>query len=181
MPPVHGQVSSKLIRASKTLGAVWPRADVRLLSSVGTHVGLEVVRTREFPLTDLALEGADAGVLSAVPAELVGARETLSAALVLADVWLLAGVLPDVHLEVGELEVALGATGVEADKGFPLLVGLCGSDWGLRLRVVRADVGSDGARREHEAWLSGGGYTEIKLTGDCSGCRLLRHARTGSG
>ena len=41
-----------------------------------------------------------------------------------ADVRLFASVLPDVHLEVRQLKVALGAAGVEAHEWFSLLFGL---------------------------------------------------------
>ena len=43
------------------------------------------------------------------------------------DIWFFTGVLPDVHLEVRQLKVSLGAARVEAYKWFSLLFGLsCG-------------------------------------------------------
>ena len=119
---VHGQVAPKLVRAGKSLGAVGPCADVGLLASVGTHVGLEVVRAGELALADLALEGTDTSVLAAVSPQLVRAGESLATALVLAHIGLFSGVLPDVHLEVGELEITLGAARVQADEWLSLLI-----------------------------------------------------------
>ena len=95
-----------------------------LLSSVGAHVRFEVVRAGELPLADVALEGPDSCVLPAVPPELVGPREPLATPLMVADVRLLSRVLPDVHLQVGQFQVPLGAAWVEADEGLPLLLGL---------------------------------------------------------
>ena len=71
MASVHGQMTPKLVRASKALGAVGPGADMRLFASVGTHVGLEVVRAGELTLADFTLEGTDTSVLSAVSPQLV--------------------------------------------------------------------------------------------------------------
>lgn len=121
---MHGQVASEFVRSCESLGAIWPGARVWLLSGVSTHVRLEVVRPGELALADIALEGSDTGVLSTVSTKLVRARKPLPAALVIADIWLLPGVLPDVHLEVGQLQIALGAAGIEADEGLPLLLGL---------------------------------------------------------
>jgi len=98
-----------------------------LLSGVGAHVRLEVIGTGEFPLADVTLEGPYSGVLPAVPPQLVGAREPFAAPLMVTDIGLFSGVLPDVHLQVRELQVPLGASRVEADKRLPLL---------LRLRVL---------------------------------------------
>lgn len=86
------------------------------------HVGFEVIRSGELSLTDLALEWPDARVLAAVSSELVRSGESLSTPLVVADVWLFTSVLPDVHLEVRQLEIALGAAGVETHKWFSLLL-----------------------------------------------------------
>lgn len=122
--PVHGEMAAELIRSSESFGAVGPGAGVRLLTRVCTHVRFEMVRTGELPLTDIALEGAHAGVLPAVSTQLVGAGEPLSAPLVVAHVRFLTRVLADVHLEMGELQVALGAAWVEANEGFSLLLGL---------------------------------------------------------
>ena len=97
-----------------------------LLSRVGPHVCLEVIRPREFTLTDFTLERSDTSVFSAVPSQLVGPRKPLSAALVVADVRFLTSVLPDVHLEMRELQVAFGAAGVEADERLSLFFGFGG-------------------------------------------------------
>ena len=51
------------------------------------------------------------------------------------DIWLLPGVLPDVHLKVRQLEVALGAPWIETDKRFALLLRL--GDAGLRVDELR--------------------------------------------
>ena len=120
---VHCQVATELIGASEALWAVGPGAGVRLLSRVGPHVRLEVVGAGELAMAHIALEGTDSSVLAAVSPELVGSREPLPAAVVLTHVGLLTGVLPYVHLEVRELQVALGAAGVQANERFPLLLG----------------------------------------------------------
>lgn len=69
--PVHSQMSPQFVRSCESLWAVGPCADVGLLSSVGAHVGFEVIRSGEFSLADLALEWPDACVLAAVSSELV--------------------------------------------------------------------------------------------------------------
>lgn len=107
---------------------------------MSAHVCLEVVGPGELSLADLALEGADPGVLAAVAPELVRAGEPLPASLMVTDIWLLTSVLPDVHLEVGELQVALGAARVEADKRLSLLIGLGGRDSGLLVDEIALDI-----------------------------------------
>ncbi len=124
MPSVHGKVAAELVRPGESFGAVWPGTGVGLLTSVGAHVRFEVVRTREFPLTDVALERPDSGVLPAVSPELVGAGESLTTPLMVADVRLLSGMLADVHLQVRKLQVTLGAAWVEANEGLPLFLSL---------------------------------------------------------
>ena len=121
---VHGEVATELVRSCETLGAVWPGARMGLLSGVRAHVRLEMVRAGELPLAHVTLEGANAGVLPAVSTKLVRSREPLPATLVVTNIRFLARVLPDVHLEVGQLQVALGASRVEAHKRFSLLLGL---------------------------------------------------------
>lgn len=71
MSSVHCKMTSEFIRTSESLGAVWPGADMWLLSRVCAHVGLQVVRSREFPFTHIALERSHSGVLSAVASQLV--------------------------------------------------------------------------------------------------------------
>ena len=119
---MHGEMTTEFVRAGEPLGTVRPRARVWLLSGVGSHVGLQVIGSGELSLADFAGEGSDAGVFSAVSSQLVGAGESLAATLVIADVRLLSRVLPDVHLQVRELEVALGAAGVETDKRLSLFL-----------------------------------------------------------
>ena len=123
---MHGKMTAKFIGAGESLWAVRPRTGVRFLPSVRPHVGLEVVRTRESSLAHVAFEGADTSVLAGMASELVGSAEALSTALDLTGIGLLSSVLADVHLEVGELHVALGATRVQTHKGFAsLLVQFC--------------------------------------------------------
>ena len=117
-------MSAEFVGSGESFGAVGPCANMRLFSGVSAHVGFEVIRSREFALADVALEGADTRVLAAVSSELVRTRESLSTAIVLTDVGLFAGMLPDVHLEVRELEVSLGAAGIKTDEWFSLLIGL---------------------------------------------------------
>lgn len=93
-----------------------------LLTSVSTHVGLEVIGAGELPLADITLKGADTGVLAAVAAELVGSRKPLAAVIYLTGIRLLPSVLADVHLQVGELHVALGASRIQADKGLATFI-----------------------------------------------------------
>ena len=143
---VHGKMTAELIRSGESLRAVGPGARVRLLSRVRPHVGLEMVGPRELPLAHVTLEGADPGVLPAVSAELVGSREPLPAPLVVADVRLLPRVLPDVHLEVRQLQVALGAARVQTDKRLSLLFGLghhslCADELWRLLSDLRDDEG----------------------------------------
>lgn len=174
--PVHGQMASKLVGASKSLGAVGPGADVGLFAGVGAHVCLEVVGAGELALADFALEGTDAGVLAAVSSELVGAGEALAAALVLAHIGLFTSVLPDVHLEVRELEVTLGAAGIEADEWFTLLVVLGGGHGLADEAAVRGHAvgGEHVARSRLVAKLSGVGEASgSKVIGSCSGNGLV--------
>jgi len=56
--------------------------------------------------------------------QLIRPGESLSTSLVLADVRLFSGVLPDVHLKVGELQVTFCATWVEAHEWLPLFLRL---------------------------------------------------------
>ena len=126
---MHGEMSAEFIGSGKSLGAVGPCANVGLFTGVGAHVGFEVIRSGELALADVALEGADTRVLAAVSSELVRTRESLSTAIMLTDVGLFTGVLPNVHLEVRELEVSLGAAGVETDEWFPLLISLGVVNW----------------------------------------------------
>lgn len=95
-----------------------------LLPSVGSHVRLEMIGPGELSLAHFTLERADTRVLAAVSTELVRSGEPLATPLMVTHIWLLSGVLSDVHLQVGELEVAFGAARVEADKWLPLLVNL---------------------------------------------------------
>ena len=122
MAAVHGQVASKLVRAGKALGAVWPGAGVWLFTCVSAHVGLEVVRAGELPLADLTLKRADSSVLAAMATELVRSRKPFAAVVHFAGVRLLPSVLTDVHLEMGELHVAFGAPWVQADEGLAALI-----------------------------------------------------------
>ena len=169
---VHGQMTSQLIRACESLGAVGPGADMGLLTSVSAHVGFEVVRARELPLADVALEGADSCVLPAVTPQLVRPGEPLAAALVVADVGLLPRVLADVHLEVRELQVPLGAAGVEADEWLPLLLRLdvlLLSDEAAGL-CVSAHLGQDKggvAGHGHLEW--GGTLVDVGISRNCRG------------
>lgn len=90
----------------------------------------------------------------AVASQLVRSGEPLPASLVIADIRLLSGVLPDVHLKVRQLQVPLCAARVEAHEGFPLLLGL----YGLVL-LLRWDAGSLVARllvmRDDEGRVAG--------------------------
>lgn len=129
-----------------------------LLSCVGAHVCLEVIGSRELPLAHVALEGTNSRVLPAVSAKLVRARESLPTTLVIADVGLLPRVLPNVHLQVGQLQVALGASRIETDERFPLLLCLrhhclCADQLG-RLRHLRSYLGND------ERWVAGHGHVD---------------------
>ena len=93
-----------------------------LFSSVCSHVGLEVVGAREFSLANITFKGTHASVLAGVTPQLVRATEALSASFNLAGIRLLSSVLADVHLQVGQLHVSLGASWVEADKGLAALL-----------------------------------------------------------
>ena len=95
---VHRQVAAEFVRASESLWAVGPGAHMRFYSGVCAHVRFEVVGSGELPFANLALEGADTGVLSAVSSELVRSGESLSTSFVVADVWFLTCMLSDVHL-----------------------------------------------------------------------------------
>ena len=81
------------------------------------EVQRQVVRPGEGPLAHPALEGPVARVLPHVPGELVGAGKLPAAVLPRAHVRLLAGVCPEVRLQVGGLGVALAAAGVLAGVG----------------------------------------------------------------
>lgn len=78
----------------------------------------------------------------------------------IADVRLLPCVLADVHLEMGKLQVALGAAGVEADKGLSLLFGLGGvcllpnQDVRLLLLHVLSWLG------DYEGWVGRHGHLQ---------------------
>ena len=156
---MHRQMPAELVRSCESLGAVGPGAHVRLLPGVGTHVGFEVIRSGELPVAHFAGEGSHTGVLAAVASELVRAGESLSAALVIADVGLLAGVFPNVHLQVGQLQVPLGAAGVETDKRLALLLG-----FGVLLltnqvaRLLSADL------RHDEGGVTGHGHLDWRGT-----------------
>ena len=67
---------------------------------VSLQVQCQVVRTGERPLAHPALEGPVPRVLPHVPRQLVGSRKLPAAVLPRADVRLLAGVRPQVCLEV---------------------------------------------------------------------------------
>lgn len=129
MSAVHGEVSAEFVRSGESLGAVGPGANMGLFTGVGAHVGFEVIRSGELALADVALERTDTRVLAAVSPELVRTRETLATAIVLTDIGLFTGVLPNVHLEVRELEVTLGAARVETDEWLPLLISLGVVSW----------------------------------------------------
>ena len=68
---MHSQMSAEFVRSGEPFGAVWPCANVRLLSGVCAHVRFEVIGSGEFSLADFALEWANAGVFAAVSSELV--------------------------------------------------------------------------------------------------------------
>ena len=76
----------------------------------------------------------------------------------IADIRLLPSVLPDVHLQMGQLQVALGTARVEAHKRLSLLLGfghdgLCTDE--LRwLRHLLPDLGND------EGWLRRHGHVD---------------------
>lgn len=89
-------------------------------------------------------------MLPAVTTQLVRARKPLPTPLVITDVGLLPRVLPDVHLQMGQLQVALGASRIETDKWFSLLLclghdGLC-ADQLRRLGHLRSYLGDDEGR-----------------------------------
>ena len=160
-------MSPQFVRSCESLWAVGPGADVGLFSGVGAHVGFEVIGSREFPFADFTLEGPDAGVLAAVSSQLIGSREPLSATVVIANVRLLAGVLSDVHLEVRQLEVSLGAARVETDEWLSLLFGLC-----VHLRLTGDHVtGLVPYLRDDESGVSGHGHLD-------RGCSLV-HVSVG--
>jgi len=78
------------------------------------HVQCQMVRAREGPLTEPALERPVAGVLAVVASQLVRASELPAAAFPAALVRLLARVRAEVRLEVRRLGVRLAAPGVRA-------------------------------------------------------------------
>ena len=88
----------------------------------------EMIRPRECPVTHFALEGFVARVLADVPCQLVGPGELPAAVLPRADVRLLAGVGPQVSLQVAGLGVALPAARVPARVGRQLPAGKAGFD-----------------------------------------------------
>lgn len=129
MPPVHGQVTSKFVRAGKTFWTVGPGANMWLLSCVSAHVCLEVIWTRKFSLANFTLEWANTSMLATVTSELIRARESLAAAFMFTDIWFLSSVLPDVHLKMREFQVTFSTTWVETDKRFPLFIRLISWRW----------------------------------------------------
>ena len=149
---MHSEMSPKFVRASEPLRAVGPCADVGLFSGVSTHVRFEMVRTGEFSLADIALEWTDTRVLAAMSSQLVRARETLSTTFMLAHVRLFSGVLPDVHLEVRELEVSLSAARVQANEWLPLFISL-----GVVYRCRGKGAIGAGWWWQNEGWLSSHG------------------------
>lgn len=76
------------------------------------HVERQVVTAREHPLTEGAMKRSVTGVFPEVSGQLVRPRELPSTALPRAVVGLLAGVCPQVDLEMGALAVRLDAPGV---------------------------------------------------------------------
>lgn len=98
-----------------------------------------------------------------------------------ADVWLFTSVLPDVHLQVRKLQVALGAAGVEAHEWFSLLFGLsCGH---LRLASNHLSVllvphlWNDESRVSRHSHLDGSGtlvHVSIGRDASCSVCDNLK-------
>ena len=78
------------------------------------QVQCQVVRPGEGPLAHPALERPVPGVLPHVPGQLIGAGKLPAAVLPRADVGLLAGVRPEVRLQVGGLGVALATARVLA-------------------------------------------------------------------
>ena len=119
---VHGQVASKFVGSCESLRTVGPGARVWLLSCVRAHVCLEVIGSRELSLAYVALERTDASVFTAVSTKLVRSRESFAATLMVADIRFLPSVLTDVHLQVGKLQIAFGAAGIEAHKRLSLLL-----------------------------------------------------------
>ena len=81
-------------------------------TDVALHVQREMVRAREGPLTEPALERPVAGVLAVVASQLVRASELPAAAFPAALVRLLARVRAEVRLQVRRLRVRLAARGV---------------------------------------------------------------------
>ena len=99
-------------------------------------------------------------MLPAVSAKLVRAREPLPTTLVITDIGLLPRVLPNVHLQVGQLQVALGASWIETDERFPLLLclghhGLCADQlgWLRHLRSYLRDDECRVTRHGHVDWV----------------------------
>ena len=174
---VHGKVSPQFVRSCESLWAVWPRADVGLLTGVSTHVGFEMVRSGELPLADFALEWPDARVFTAVSSQLVRSREPLATPFVVADIGLLSSVLSDVHLEMREFQVALGAAGVETHERFPLLFRL--RDRHLRLSggehwavLLMSNLGNDKGGVGGHGHLDGrGSLVHVSISGN-TGCSI---------
>ena len=81
------------------------------------QVQCQVVRPGECPLAHPALEWPVSCMLPHVAGQLVGAGKLPAAVLPRADVRLLAGVRPEVRLEVGGLGVALAAARVLTSVG----------------------------------------------------------------
>lgn len=175
MSSVHRKVAPKLVRSREPFGAVGPRADMRLLASVCAHMRLEVIGSGEFALADFTLEGTDASMLAAVSSQLVRAGESLSTTLVIANVRLFSGMLPDVHLQVRQLQVALGATGIETHKWLALLLRfdrvlrLLTNEIARLLRHVGSHVRNDKSRVGRHGHLDRSGTLELVGIG--------RHAR----
>lgn len=78
------------------------------------HVQRQVVGPGEGPLAELTLKGAVTGVLAKVSRQLIGPGKLPAAALPAALIGLLAGVRPQVSLQVGGLGVGLAAARVGA-------------------------------------------------------------------
>lgn len=154
MSPVHGEMTAEFVGTRESLWAVGPGAHVGLLSGVRAHVGFQVIGSGELSLADFALERPHSGVLPAMASQLVGPGEPLAATLVVASVWFLACVLPDVHLQVRELQISLGAPGVEAHKRLSLLLGFDGLVLGNQGPWLLSDL------RHDESWVGRHGHLD---------------------
>lgn len=109
-------MSAKLIWSCKSFGTVGPCAYMGLFPSVGTHVGFEMVTSGEPSFADLTLEWPDSCVLSGVSSQLVWPWKSLSTSFMVTNIWFLTSVLPDVHLQMWQFHVPLGAAWVQANK-----------------------------------------------------------------